>query len=671
MSEEDKSRPKEIFINLYDKAFSEQQNESSNLVSDLESLQERYSNSKEIAEGGMKKIFAVEDNFTQRVVAKAVIKGEHTPEILDDFIKEARITASLEHPNIVPVHDVGITDDKQPFFTMKKLGGQSFDKVISAKDKVSYTDKIYFSEIFLKVCDAVAFAHSEGILHMDLKPDNVQVNEFGEVLVCDWGLALKLDEYVEEDMNEVRGTPGYLSPEQITNENIDTRSDIYSLGAMLYYIWTGRPPIQGENLHDVLLETLKGNIAPLNNKLIPQGIISIITKALEPNKEDRYSSVSQLSKDVFAFIKGFAPEAEQAGFLKLAYLLVKRHKIVSLLILLFSMLILVLNYSHISSLNKEKRVAIEAKNEAEKSKKDLLIAQEESNRIRKESAPLLVQHALSRFGKKEYKQAQMVLDSALSLDPEYKYGVFYKAIFALGEHKFDEALITLQSYVGDKDVSGYIKFVKECIDLKKRDLLYDGKKAHELFLRLNKLPSPWGVGSHFIHTFTLYDFPPEKKFKFSESFLKEITKNTYKFHLEKINEKYALSLANNTSLYNILILKKLPINSLDLTNTTVKDLSPVKGMPIEKLILKNTYVSDITVLNQSPLIYLDISGTVIGWIKPLEKLPIETLILSERWVDINVLYKMPKLKKLGIPKSTFNEETINKLRQKFEVFFTD
>ena len=671
MNEKNKQNPKEIFISLYEDAFSTNSKESPNLVSDLQSLEKRYSDKEEIAEGGMKKILSSEDNYTKRHVAKAVIKGEHTSEILDDFIKEARITASLEHPNIVPVHDIGITDDGLPFFTMKKLGGQSFDKLISSKETVSDSDRIHFLEIFLKVCDAVAFAHSKGILHMDLKPENIQVNEFGEVLVCDWGLALKVDEQEGEDLNEVRGTPGFLSPEHITNTDIDERSDIYSLGAVLYYICCGKPPIKGKNLQDVLVNTLKGDIAALDSKVIPQGIISIINKALETKKEDRYATVSELSNDVLSFTKGFAPEAEHASFLKLAYLLIKRHKIVSLLILLFTLLIITINYFYISSLDKEKSIAIDAKDYAEESKKSLIIAQEESTRIRKESAPLLVQHALNMFGKKEYKQAQNILHNALSLDPEYKYGVFYKGVFALGEHKFNEALETFESYNGENDVSGYIKFTKGCIDLKNNNKLYDGKKAFELYLDIDKLPVPWGVGWHFIHSFTLYKSAPEEKLKFAEEFIKQLTKNTYKFDLEKIDGEYSLSLANNTSLYTILILKNLPLSSLDLTNTTIKDLAPLKGMPLSKLILKNTYVSDITLLNQTPLKYLDLSGTVVGWIKPIEKLPIETLILSDRWVDINVIYKMPKLKKLGLPKKTFNAKTIESLKEKFDVFYTD
>ena len=232
-------------------------------------LYKRYRYKRFINEGAMKSIYSCHDQSTARQVAYAVPKN-NKEEVVESFLREAKITASLQHPNIIPVYDIGVDDD-QSFFTMKLVDGQSLADVI--KDPIKSLDTHYLLTVFLKVCDAVSYAHSNGIVHLDLKPENIQISAHGEVLICDWGLAKVVDLFKDESNplldNEafykadqlqhtlygyIKGTPGFLSPEQAKGNKAEKSysSDIYSLGAILYNILTKKIPIQSPSLDRVL-----------------------------------------------------------------------------------------------------------------------------------------------------------------------------------------------------------------------------------------------------------------------------------------------------------------------------------------------------------------------------------------------------------------------------------
>ena len=247
----------------------------------------KYTFVKELGRGGMGTVCLAEDRELNRLVAIKVLNTtEVTDDLRDRMLREAQIIARLEHPGIVPVHDVGRLPDGRVFYAMKYVRGNRLDEY--AAQNSSLRDRL---RKFQATCDAVAFAHAHGVIHRDLKPQNIMIGSFGEVLVLDWGVAKILaTDYTDEDRlirlhpcdpwphtsaGTVVGTRDYMSPEQAQGEidQLDERSDIYSLGAVL----------------DFLLKDQHG---------VSKSARAICSKAMARAKESRYSSASELSAEV-------------------------------------------------------------------------------------------------------------------------------------------------------------------------------------------------------------------------------------------------------------------------------------------------------------------------------------------------------------------------------------
>lgn len=317
----------------------------------------KYRFIRSIGFGGMKTVTKVHDCDTGRNVAMASIPdaAERNPQDLTRFVHEAFITARLEHPNIVPVHDIGIDSSGAPYFTMKLLRGYTLARLLKRLRNGEPQITAKYNEerllfLFMRICNAVGFAHSQQIIHLDLKPENVFVGEFGEVSVIDWGLAKYLGESGKTNLPEntakdgedtekiktshgvARGTPGYMSPEQAAglNEHKDKRSDIYSLGAILYKTLTLCQPFSGATVGDILRNTTEGNIVPPNQlkdlpHTIPAALEAIVLKAMHRHPDGRYQNVNELREDLFAYIGGYATNAESPGTLKKSAMFFKRH----------------------------------------------------------------------------------------------------------------------------------------------------------------------------------------------------------------------------------------------------------------------------------------------------------------------------------------------------------
>ena len=319
--------------------------------------QERYRFIRSIGFGGMKGVLLVADADTSREVAMAIMPDfrDRPRSDLERFVREAKLTARLEHPNIVPVHDIGIDESGSPYFTMKYLHGQSLSSVLRKvlrgdSTAVARYGQMRLLQILIRICNAIEFAHSQGICHLDLKPENVNLGDYGEVLVLDWGLARSVRPVSEGGLlspndpesgidQRVKGTPGYMAPEQVRPSKevtVGFRSDIYALGGILYAMLSN--PLARLPMEEVFRRTVSGEI-PLPSEVAPEGryvpaaLEAICRKAMAPNPADRYATVAEMREDIFAFQTGYVPKAEKASPLKHAGLFIGRNVLILLLLL--------------------------------------------------------------------------------------------------------------------------------------------------------------------------------------------------------------------------------------------------------------------------------------------------------------------------------------------------
>ncbi|MEI6422081.1 MAG: bifunctional serine/threonine-protein kinase/formylglycine-generating enzyme family protein [Lentisphaerota bacterium] len=313
--------------------------------------------------GGIGLVVGAHDPNLDRDVAVKMLRGENKNKLpdIERFIREARATANIEHPNVIPVHELGVMDAVGVYFTMKKVKGDNLHEVIEhlKKGDREYCGKytrLYLLEIFINVCNGVAFAHSKRIIHRDLKPHNILIGDYGEVLVMDWGLAKYLDSREESKYQDIpaekgnrsfhvdtamttdgtiSGTPNYMPPEQADGKilELDERGDIYSLGAILYQILTYFPPYNGEDVYKVLADVQKGNFihprAKCPNHKIPRELEAVCLKAMSLEKNKRYQSVQELIRDIRNYIEGFSVSAHPDSALVKFRKLCMRHPVTS------------------------------------------------------------------------------------------------------------------------------------------------------------------------------------------------------------------------------------------------------------------------------------------------------------------------------------------------------
>ena len=360
--------------NLFDEAFGEiDPAAESPLYGELCSLEERYGQAELIAVGGMKRIFKVLDRHGNRHVAMARLHEDASELLFDPFIREARLTALLEHPNIISVHDVGVDKEGQPYFTMDLKIGDGLDVVLRkalADGGCPLSDRL---DVFLKVCDAITYAHSRDVIHLDLKPANIQVGHYGEVLVCDWGLGKLIGgtDEIDDDVllnpdllngmtvyGQVKGTPGYMAPEQIRGDDRDKRTDIYALGALLYAVLTYRPPLAGDT--DAMLQAaVSGDVVPPTERGrgVPEALSSVVMKAMALKPADRYASVSDLVTDVRAFLGGFSPVAHESGLSTELLLFYRRNRVSCNLVAAFGAIVVVVTALFVDRLSAKREQA--------------------------------------------------------------------------------------------------------------------------------------------------------------------------------------------------------------------------------------------------------------------------------------------------------------------------
>ncbi|MEM7601402.1 MAG: serine/threonine-protein kinase, partial [Verrucomicrobiota bacterium] len=399
-----------------------------------------------IARGGMGAILEADDcKFGRKIAVKVMLsEADSDDEQRSRFVQEAAVLGRLEHPNIVPVHDLGRDSNGDLYYTMKLVKGQTLQAILDSlrlrdAEAIIHYPLDQLLDIFRKVCDAIAFAHSEKIIHRDLKPENIMVGEFGEVLVMDWGLSKILgadrdatkdntdhsvpdvsddESSSEEELlatleGSILGTPRYMSPEQATGDvaAMDTYSDIYALGGILYAVLTLNPPVNGDSLYEVLSKVEQGTIPPpiiyetdrdnrmketstnrglkalphLPNGRIPASLSAVALKALSLKKTERYENVIALGTEIESWQRGFATLAERASLAKQVGLLVKRNKGVAITGCAAWILLLALGAWFIFNLKAKEQEALAESERASKAE-DVAIANQEVAREKEQEA---------------------------------------------------------------------------------------------------------------------------------------------------------------------------------------------------------------------------------------------------------------------------------------------
>ena len=323
----------------------------------------RYRVIQRIGHGSQGLILSVADRDCRREVALKVLRAGPDDRLdASRFIHEAQITAQLEHPGIVPVHDLDVLPDGTIFYTMKKVEGRTLAELLGEGSRADHPvptshkpielqERNHLLRIMLQVCDTMAFAHSRGVIHRDLKPRNLMVGRFGEVLVMDWGLAKILDQTIDErpvvslrtlqvedgDDSQATldgsaiGTPAFMSPEQARGEVSDRRSDIYSLGVILYHCLCGESPYMRGRVRATLEQVAHGRWTALDQRPAGQGLpkrlLAIVHTAMALDPQQRYDSVEALAQDLRSYLDGAAVHAyHESIFDRVARLAIARRQ---------------------------------------------------------------------------------------------------------------------------------------------------------------------------------------------------------------------------------------------------------------------------------------------------------------------------------------------------------
>lgn len=279
---------------------------------------ERYQEGALLGWGGMGEVSAVRDRRLNREVAckRIPVAAIADSQRAARLAREAWITAHLEHPGIVPVYDAGISADGHLFYTMRLIRGRTLAAVLAEAHGLD--GRLALLRHVLGACEAIAYAHSVGVVHRDLKPTNVMVGEFGETQVVDWGLAIVPDPADQEQWRALGlpdapggevagvGTPAYMGPEQARGEPVDARADVWSLGAIIYELLTAAPPHLASDAETVLARAKAGVAPPLleRNPHVPPELAAIVERALAPEPADRYPSARELARELARWFEG-------------------------------------------------------------------------------------------------------------------------------------------------------------------------------------------------------------------------------------------------------------------------------------------------------------------------------------------------------------------------------
>ena len=602
---------------------------------------ERYVIAQEIARGGMGAILrAVDCDVRREVAIKYMLDQTDTRKKLR-FIEEAQITGQLEHPNIVPIHELGIDARKRLFFSMKMVRGRSLAQVLDELRKNPKQAEKEYSQarllnVFVSICNAVAYAHSRGVIHRDLKPANIMLGDFGEVYVMDWGLARVLNGPARPQVPDTRvasprpskvetsrepeadltqegailGTPSYMPPEQAAGhiDAIDQRSDLYSLGAILYEMLTLLSPVNKEGSYiEVMIRVVAGEIAPPEQRSpqraregkIPRELSAVAMKALARQPKDRYQSVEALRRDIERFQEGRAVSAKHYSLRELTWKLVKRNQAVALVVAVAVVLLTAL-WGRSS-----------------------WVSHREQKMRRELAVPAFIEAAHFAVERKKFDNALVQVSTAVEYDPDRADARLLKGQLLIVRGDYPAALSELEIYLKLKPADAEAaELVKLCRHGRPGDTAHVAALA-EIFRRQNELALAASMFQSREDLLALYRKEIKAAWPGAAGNL-EMDKSGFCTFVvpPPVREK----------VQDLSPLRGIPLVKLDLSGCgRIKDLGPLRTLPLTWLSVENCdQVKDLTPLQGMRLTTLNLNGCrQLKDLAPLQNMPLTNLNLSQ------------------------------------------
>ncbi|MSR67076.1 MAG: FHA domain-containing protein [Pedosphaera sp.] len=606
----------------------------------------RYEILQTLSQGGMGIVYQALDHQFQRPVALKMAAAKHGdhPDIVRRFVQEAIILGRLEHPNIVPIYDLGTDSHGRNYYAMKFVPGSTLKEILAGlrANRAEIVGQHRLREllvIFRKICDAVAYSHSKRIIHRDLKPANIIVGNFGEVLVLDWGLAKILGE-PEPDPTKcdlptesptkpsdtrygtIIGTPNFMSPEQAEGrvQAMDERTDIFNLGAILYDILTLRPPFTANNEQELLAKIKAGHPAapvsynPTGKKRepfalvhcphgrIPDSLSAVAMKALNHDPEKRYQTVEELQREVAAYQSDHATTAEHAGFFRQLRLGIRRHPTLA-------------SVAAVTILLTLSAAAIFAKRAG--------ATNETLGQLRR-AAPLYHQLARQSLVEQRPTEALEKIQLAIQLEPTVAEHRRLKADVLQTLLHFAAAKTTYAEAIRLGDTSQQTALNYQWSDR----LAAEANAANHIPLHVLHALQKQFVQQQRTAESQLMAARIEAEKNSAWTRANEGIKPFGFSRLTRDSLGYLKLNLSRTPVRDLKSFTQLPVTSLNLWEVKVQDLRPLRGMPLQELYLAFTAVSDLEPLRGMPINALTVSFSPVSGIEPLRGMPLIHLHLS-------------------------------------------